>query len=108
MMFKTNEKLKEFLSNLSKEGITFKKHFYDKKEEDRPYLNEEMVIDAVKDISNIEDIQNQSNTQEEKYLLRIKLSNNYSLVVIFKIEGKNLYIITSWKTSKKWQKSIQK
>lgn len=107
-MVKTNEEIKDFLINLSKDEIIFKKHFYDKKEEDRQYLNEEMIIDALKDTSNVEDIQNQSNAQEEKYLLRIKLSNNYSLVVIFKIESKNLYIITSWKTSKKWQKSVQK
>jgi len=107
-MVKTNEELKKFLSNLSKEEIAFKKHFYDKKEEDRPYLNEEMVINALKDIPNIENIQNQSNAQGEKYLLRIKLSNSYDLVIICKTEGKNLYIITSWKTSKKWQKSIQK
>jgi hypothetical protein len=107
-MSKTNEELKAFLINLSKNEIIFRKHFYDKKEEDRPYLNEEMIVNALKDTSNIEDIQNQSNAQEEKYLLRIKLSNNYSLVIISKIEGKNLYIITSWKTSKKWQKSVQK
>jgi hypothetical protein len=42
-----------------------------------------------------------------RYGIGISLSRKYSLVVVAEI-GESLNIKTSWKTSRKWQKAIQK
>jgi len=102
------ERLKDFLRNIKEEDISFKKHFYEKKEKDRQYLNEKLIIKSLKDTANLQGFQKQVINNEEIYRIGIKLSNKYNLVIISKIEGKNLYIITAWKTNRKWQKSIQK
>ena len=106
-MVKNEVELKEFLNQLKREDITFKKHFYDK-QQDRQYLSEELIVKSLKDLGNILGIQDQSKDGIERYRIGIKLSSNYDLVVICEIKDKNLYITTAWKTSRKWQKSIQK
>ncbi len=100
--------LKKFLNKIKKEDIIFKPHFYEKKEEDRQYLNEKLVINCLKDEKNFVGFQKQIINNEKRYRLGVKLSNKYNFVIIFKIEGKNLYIITAWKTNRKWQKKMQK
>jgi len=102
------ERLKDFLKNIKEEDILFKKHFYEKKEKDRQYLNETLIIKSLKNINNLQGFQKQIINNEEVYRIGIKLSNKYNLVIISKIKGKNLYIITAWKTNRKWQKSVQK
>ncbi|MAE42988.1 hypothetical protein CMO93_04400 [Candidatus Woesearchaeota archaeon] len=102
------EKVKKFLKELKEENIHFKKHFYDKVKE-RP-ISEEMIREYIKKTDRLLKVGEQPSKREgeEKYKLWIKLSNKYSLVVIVAISKKDLYIITSWNTDRKWQKSIQK
>lgn len=106
-MVETLEELKKLLKNLKRENIIFKPYFYTKNIE-RPYLNEELVIRALRDINNLIGLQKQIVEDEERYRIGIKLSNRYTLVIVVQIKDKNLYIITAWKTSRKWQKAIQK
>ena len=102
------EKVKKFLEELEDENIHFKKHFYDKTKE-RP-ISESMVKEYLKKTDRLLKVEDQPSRRkgEEKYKLWIKLSNKYSLVVIAAISEKDLYIITSWNTDRKWQKEIQK
>ncbi|MBS3091967.1 hypothetical protein J4466_00965 [Candidatus Pacearchaeota archaeon] len=106
-MIETLEELKNFFKEIEKESIIFKKHFYDKKESEREYLSEKLIIDNIKNINKIIGFQKQLVKNETLYRIGIKLSNKYTLVVVFKIEDKDLYIITAWKTYRKWQKAIQ-
>ena len=102
------DKVKKFLEEIKDENIKFKKHFYDKVKE-RP-ISEAMVREHLKKTDRLLKVEEQPSKQEgeEKYKLWIKLSNRYSLVVIAAILKKDLYIITSWNTDRKWQKAIQK
>lgn len=102
------EKVKKILEELKDENIHFKKHFYDKTKE-RP-ISEGLVKSSLKKTDKLLKIEEQPSRREgeEKYKLWFKLSNKYSLVVIAAISGKDLYIITSWNTNRKWQKAIQK
>ncbi|MBI2630439.1 hypothetical protein HYW76_05035 [Candidatus Pacearchaeota archaeon] len=107
-MFSNLEGLKEFLTGLKEENIFFSRHFFDKNA-DRPYLSEKLVIDNIKNTSILVGFQKQIINQEEICRIGLKLSSRYTLVIVFKIKNnKDLYIITAWKTDKKWQKSIQK
>lgn len=102
------EKIKKFLEGMRDENIHFKKHFYDKVKE-RP-ISDRLVINYLKKTDKLLKVDKQPSRRqgEEKYKLWIKLSNKYSLVVVVAISDKDLYIITSWNTNRKWQKSIQK
>ena len=102
------EKVKKFLEKVKDENIHFKKHFYDKVKE-RP-ISEGLVKSSLKKTDKLLKVEEQPSRREgeEKYKLWFKLSNKYSLVVIVTISGKDLYIITSWNTDRKWQKAIQK
>ena len=102
------DKVKKFLDELKDENIHFKKHFYDKVRE-RP-ISESLVKEYLKRTDRLLKVEEQpSRVQgEEKYKLWIKLSSKYSLVTIAAISKKDLYIITSWNTNRKWQKEIQK
>src|SRR3989338_8876081 len=102
------EKVKKFLEELKQENIKFKKHFYDKVKE-RP-ISEAIIREYIKKTDRLLKVEEQPSKREdeEKYKLWIKLSNKYSLVVIAAISKKDLYIITSWNTDRKWQKAIQK
>ena len=102
------DKVKKFLEELKDENIHFKKHFYDKTKE--RLISEGMVRENLRKTDRLLKVEDQpSRVQgEEKYKLWIKLSNKYSLVAIAAISGKDLYIITSWNTNRKWQKEIQK
>ena len=106
-MINNVEKMKKFLGELEKENIIFKPHFYHKIK-DRPYLDEQLIIESLKNVDSLLGFQKQISEDNEKYRIGIKLSGNYDLVIIAEIKDKNLYIITAWKTSRKWQKSIQK
>jgi hypothetical protein len=101
-------KVKKFLDNISPDNIIFKKHFYDRVVQ-RP-ITEELVRDCLKKTDRLLKVEEQPSKikGEEKYKLWIKLSNKYSLVIIAAISQKDLYIITSWNTDEKWQKSIQR
>ena len=66
------------------------------------------IIDKIKDTKNILGYQYQTIREKRRYRIGIKLSNRYTLVIITEIEEKGLNIITAWKTSRKWQKAIQK
>ena len=102
------ERVKKFLKGIKEENIIFKEHFYEKIK-DRS-ITEELVREYLKKTERLLNVEEQPSrkTGEEKYKLWIKLSNKYSLVVIVAILKKDLYIITSWNTDRKWQKSIQK
>lgn len=100
--------LKSFLGDIKEENIIFKPHFYEKKEKDRQYLSKNLIINCLRDEKNIQGFQKQIINNEERYRIGIKLSSKYNLVIIFKIESKNLYIITAWKTNRRWQKTMQK
>ena len=102
------EKVKKFLEEVKDENIHFKKHFYDKIKE-RP-ISESLVKSSLKKTDKLLKVEEQPSRREgeEKYKLWFKLSNKYSLVVVAAISEKDLYIITSWNTDRKWQKSIQK
>jgi len=107
-MAKTEAELKKFLENVNREDIHFTNHFYDKQQFDRKYLSEDLTIKSLKDIKNFLGFQNQSKDNKEKYRIGIKLSGKYNLVVICEVRDKSLYIITTWKTNRRWQKSTQK
>ncbi len=102
------EKVKKFLEEMKDENIHFKEHFYDKVKE-RP-ISERLLRNYLKKTDKLLKVDKQLSRRqgEEKYKLWIKLSNKYSLVVVVAISNKDLYIITSWNTNRKWQKSIQK
>ena len=85
-MIETLEELKNFLREIKKENIIFKRHFYDKKESEREYLSEKLVIEKIKQIDNIVGFQKQFVKNEILYRVGIKLSNKYTLVVILKIK----------------------
>ena len=101
------DELKRIFENIKKENITFDKHFWDRVG-DRPYLTKELIFNSIKDTKKILGFQKHEVRGEERYRVAIKLSNRYTLVIIIKLENINLYIKTAWKTSRKWQKSIQK
>ena len=107
-MIETIDELKSFFKEIKKEEIVFKKHFYDKKESERAYLNEELIFNSIKSIDNLIGFQKQIVKNETLYRIGIRLSNKYTLAIVFKIEDKTLYILTAWRTYRKWQKSIQK
>ncbi|MFH1500431.1 MAG: hypothetical protein ABIE22_00615 [archaeon] len=107
-MAKSEAELKNFLKEIKGKEIIFKPHFYDKQRQDRLYLSEELIINSLKDPDKFLGFQDQSKENVEKYRIAIKLSGSYNLVIICEIKNKSLYIITSWKTSRKWQKAIQK
>lgn len=102
------DKVKKFLEEVKDENIHFKKHFYDKTKE-RP-ISEGLARSSLKKTDKLLKVEEQPSRREgeEKYKLWFKLSNKYSLVLIASISEKDLYIITSWNTDRKWQKSIQK
>ena len=102
------DKVKKFLENLEDADIHFKRHFYDKVKE-RP-VSEALVRSYLKKTDKLLKVEEQPSRKEgeEKYKLLIRLSNKYSLVVIAAISKKDLYIITSWNTNRKWQKQIQR
>ena len=102
------EKVKKFLEEVKDENINFKKHFYDKTKE--RFISESLVKTSLKKTDRLLKVEEQPSRREgeEKYKLWFKLSNKYSLVVVAAISEKNLYIITSWNTDRKWQKAIQK
>jgi hypothetical protein len=52
--------------------------------------------------------QDQSKNNVEQYRIGVKISEKYDLVAVFEIKDKVLNIITAWKTSRKWQKAVQK
>ncbi len=106
-MVETLEELKKILKDLKKREIIFKSYFYTKNIE-RSYLNEDLIIKSLKDVNNLMGFQKQLIKGEERYRMGIKLSNKYSLVIVAQIKNKNLNIITAWKTSRKWQKAIQR
>lgn len=106
-MVKDINELKNLFKNIKNGGIIFSPYFYSKLA-DRPYINEKLVINAIKNIENLMGFQKQIINGEERYRIGIKLSNKYTLVIIIRAPNKSLYIITAWKTSRKWQKSIQK
>ena len=67
-----------------------------------------MIKNSIKSIDNLIGFQKQIVKNETLYRIGIRLSNKYTLVIVFKIEDKTLYILTAWRTYRKWQKSIQK
>lgn len=85
--------LKEFIKKTNKEDISFSPYFHLKKEE-RPEITEELIRNNIIELDNILGFQKQIVNKKERYRIGIKL--------------KGLNIITSWKTSRKWQKAIQK
>jgi hypothetical protein len=107
-MFEGIYVFKNFLKELDKDEIRFSPHFYEKRKVDRIYLTEKLILDSLKDVDNIQGFQKQKINQEERYRIGIKLSNKFNLVVISKLLGKSLYIITAWKSNRKWEKTIQK
>jgi hypothetical protein len=107
-MAKNEAEIKNFLKEIKKEDILFKPHFYEKKREDRKYLSEEEIIKILKEADKFLGFQDQSRINHEKYRMGFKLSGKYNMAIIGEIKDKTLYIITAWKTSKKWQKAIQK
>jgi hypothetical protein len=104
-MINSLEELKEAISQrLSK--ITFDSHFYDSMRK-RPYLGEDFVISMLSKFGNYLGFQTHEVKGSVRYRIGISLSRKYTLVVVVEI-GENLNIKTSWKTSRKWQKAIQK
>jgi len=100
--------IRQLLDKISQDKIIFKKHFYERVK-DRP-ITEELVRDYIKKTDRLLNIEEQPSKRvgEKKYKLWIKLSSKYSLIVVLAVSKETLYIITSWNTDKKWQKSIQK
>lgn len=102
------EKIKKFLEEIDDENIKFKKHFYDRIM-DRP-ISEELIRKYIKKTECLLFVEEQpsKSIDEEKYKLWIRLSNQYLLVIIAVISKKDLYIVTSWNTNRKWKKIMQK
>lgn len=104
------EKIKNFLREIEKENFVFTPHFYDKKMEDRPYLSEDLIISSLKNLEKIEKVEQQIVKGETRYRITVQISNKYNLAIVVKIdfERQNLYIISAWKTNRKWQNKMQK
>jgi hypothetical protein len=101
------KEFKKLVEGIKEEDINFVSYFYTKKEE-RPDITDKLVREKLKDLGKILGVQKQRIKGKERYRVGIKLSNRYTLVVICETKEKGLYIITAWKTSRKWQKAIQK
>lgn len=102
------EKVKKFLEGVEDINISFKEHFYDRVSE-RP-ISEALVRKSIKNTGKLLSVEEQpaKKRSEEKFKIRIELSNKYHLVLIIVIGQKNLYIVTGWNSDGKWQKAIQK
>lgn len=46
--------------------------------------------------------------KKQRYKAWFKLSGKYSLILVIRFKGKEVYIITTVKTNRKWQKQIKK
>ncbi len=73
----------------------------------RTYLSKELIKEKLSDFNSLVGIQSDSK-HPYRFRLAFKISRRYTLVLIVEVKRKTLYIITAWKTSKKWQKAIQK
>jgi len=107
LKIKTLDELKRFLTFLNIEEIKFVPYFYTKKKE-RPYITEDLIRNKLKSIKDILGFQRQVVKNKVRFRIGIRLSGRYTLVVVSEPKEKCLYIITAWKTSRKWQKQIQK
>ncbi len=86
--------------------IKFDPHFYDSMRK-RPYLSEQLIVSLLNKFDNYLGSQTHQVRGSTRYRIGISLSRKHTLVVVTEI-GENLNIKTSWKTSRKWQKAIQK
>jgi hypothetical protein len=102
------------LENLKEEikkrvgAIKFSPHFYSKKRNERPYLNEGIVERALKDFDNYLGFQKHSVGDKTRFRIGVKLSNKYIFVVVVELKEQGLNIVTAWKTNRKWQRVLQK
>ncbi|MBS3077644.1 hypothetical protein J4233_05225 [Candidatus Pacearchaeota archaeon] len=104
-MIESLDELKEAIKQrLSK--IIFDSHFYDSMKK-RPYLSEGLVISMLKEFERYLGFQTHEVRESIRYRVGISLSRKYTLVVVVEV-NESLNIKTSWKTSRKWQKAIQK
>jgi hypothetical protein len=99
-----NYNIIEYLQKIQPEDIIFKYHFY-LRTCDRT-ISEELVRKYINQIDRIQKIEEQKTGRENerKFKIWIKLSRRYSLVLIFAINQKTLYIITGWNSEIKWKK----
>ena len=88
-------------------NIAFSPHFHDTVRK-RPYLSESLVTDALNRFDSYIGFQIQHLKSEIRYKIALILSGRYNLVIVLEITNQGLNIITAWKTSKKWQKAIQR
>lgn len=105
--------MNEALDKLKKEvteridTIKFHPHFYIQKIK-RPYLTEELVKNALSNVTNYLGFQIEEVRGIKRYRVGIQLSRKHIFVVVIEIEKEVLYIITAWKTNRKWQKALLK
>jgi hypothetical protein len=82
--------------------------YFSSKFEQRPYLTKELVKSSLEDFDNYLGFQRHFVKGTSRFRIGIKLSGKYVLVVVLEMEKEHLNIVTAWKTSRKWQKAIQK
>lgn len=85
-------------------NIKFKQHFHDKAKE-RP-VSEELIAKHLKNPDALIEVQEQEDNAV--YRLRFSISHRYDLVIVTRFLAEDLYIITAWNTSRKWQRKVQK
>ncbi len=90
------EEIEKILSKYTKEDIEFSLHF-DKRTENRPYLNKEFVKNQIFDFKKLKWYEDQSEKHKEKrFLLVYKLSGVYDFAIVIVINDK-LKVITAFK-----------
>ena len=88
-------------------SVKFDDHFYLNFRK-RPYLNEGLALVNLPKFDKYLGFQTEEVRGTTRYRIGIALSRKYTLVIVLEFQDEYLYIITAWKTDRKWQKTIQK
>jgi len=72
---------------------------------ERRGLDEERIRSLLKEPERLKRADKQD---EGKFKAHFQISRKYSMVIVLRLNNPNIYIITAYKTSKKWQKQAKK
>ena len=98
------KEVKEFLTKLSQDKITFDFHFYKRSQE--RLIDESMIRSFLCQLDKLEKIERGKN--EDRFKLWFKMSHRYSLVIIVEIKiSQDLKVISAWNSDRKWQNKLK-
>lgn len=72
-------------------------------------ISKEIIIEYLHNPVKLLTFERQQHSEEVRYRLQFDLSSKYDLIIVIRFEeGKDLKIITFFKTNRKWQKKLLK